>query len=132
YSGPGHADLPGRRGLSYVPGSAQLLQGHHREHLARAVREGYGSGERAADHAEALPDDAAAWRQAAPAVLPRWQRRDAGGCRGALQLVPQARAQRAAAGRPGRVPEVALRSEEHTSELQSRENLVCRLLLEKK
>src|SRR5690606_40412745 len=28
--------------------------------------------------------------------------------------------------------EVAGRSEEHTSELQSRENLVCRLLLEKK
>src|SRR5690606_14009738 len=28
--------------------------------------------------------------------------------------------------------EVAARSEEHTSELQSRENLVCRLLLEKK
>src|SRR5690606_41081014 len=27
---------------------------------------------------------------------------------------------------------MALRSEEHTSELQSRENLVCRLLLEKK
>src|SRR5436309_8270498 len=27
---------------------------------------------------------------------------------------------------------VAQRSEEHTSELQSRENLVCRLLLEKK
>src|SRR5690606_41367861 len=27
---------------------------------------------------------------------------------------------------------VQLRSEEHTSELQSRENLVCRLLLEKK
>src|SRR5690606_40037730 len=27
---------------------------------------------------------------------------------------------------------VAARSEEHTSELQSRENLVCRLLLEKK
>src|SRR5690606_41189055 len=32
-----------------------------------------------------------------------------------------------------RCPEkTALRSEEHTSELQSRENLVCRLLLEKK
>src|SRR5690606_26227017 len=30
------------------------------------------------------------------------------------------------------VTEVLLRSEEHTSELQSRENLVCRLLLEKK
>src|SRR5215475_5480061 len=28
--------------------------------------------------------------------------------------------------------DVAARSEEHTSELQSRENLVCRLLLEKK
>src|SRR5690606_42154873 len=28
--------------------------------------------------------------------------------------------------------QVAARSEEHTSELQSRENLVCRLLLEKK
>src|SRR5690606_41392997 len=31
---------------------------------------------------------------------------------------------------PERVP--STRSEEHTSELQSRENLVCRLLLEKK
>src|SRR5690606_40317507 len=29
-------------------------------------------------------------------------------------------------------PHRVLRSEEHTSELQSRENLVCRLLLEKK
>src|SRR5690606_40663246 len=29
-------------------------------------------------------------------------------------------------------PDAAGRSEEHTSELQSRENLVCRLLLEKK
>ena len=28
--------------------------------------------------------------------------------------------------------ETGIRSEEHTSELQSRENLVCRLLLEKK
>src|SRR5690606_41369383 len=32
----------------------------------------------------------------------------------------------------GRGGEVGQRSEEHTSELQSRENLVCRLLLEKK
>src|SRR5690606_41823638 len=30
------------------------------------------------------------------------------------------------------VSELSCRSEEHTSELQSRENLVCRLLLEKK
>src|SRR5690606_41039466 len=29
-------------------------------------------------------------------------------------------------------PRTSIRSEEHTSELQSRENLVCRLLLEKK
>src|SRR5690606_16847406 len=32
----------------------------------------------------------------------------------------------------GSKPPILLRSEEHTSELQSRENLVCRLLLEKK
>src|SRR5690606_40501656 len=32
----------------------------------------------------------------------------------------------------GRGCTIAARSEEHTSELQSRENLVCRLLLEKK
>src|SRR3712207_8662914 len=30
------------------------------------------------------------------------------------------------------IPKVSLRSEEHTSELQSRQYLVCRLLLEKK
>src|SRR5690606_39491089 len=39
---------------------------------------------------------------------------------------PPRSATAAAVARPGR------RSEEHTSELQSRENLVCRLLLEKK
>src|SRR5690606_41894526 len=32
----------------------------------------------------------------------------------------------------GLILDIGLRSEEHTSELQSRENLVCRLLLEKK
>src|SRR2546430_15121816 len=40
-------------------------------------------------------------------------------------------------GDPARVPDVPIhrshrRSEEHTSELQSQSNLVCRLLLEKK
>src|SRR5690606_40319441 len=35
-------------------------------------------------------------------------------------------------GSSRRCPRCAPRSEEHTSELQSRENLVCRLLLEKK
>src|SRR5688572_31691962 len=34
--------------------------------------------------------------------------------------------------RRGRTPSHRLRSEEHTSELQSQSNLVCRLLLEKK
>src|SRR5690606_41869602 len=47
-----------------------------------------------------------------------------------------ARGGNSTASRPGRAPETdspdAARSEEHTSELQSRENLVCRLLLEKK
>src|SRR2546430_17504142 len=33
---------------------------------------------------------------------------------------------------PERVMEIEARSEEHTSELQSQSNLVCRLLLEKK
>src|SRR5690606_40370605 len=33
--------------------------------------------------------------------------------------------------RRGIIPSMYFRSEEHTSELQSRENLVCRLLLEK-
>src|SRR5436309_11230608 len=37
-----------------------------------------------------------------------------------------------AAGRPCSEMSRPSRSEEHTSELQSRENLVCRLLLEKK
>src|SRR5690606_41077499 len=35
-------------------------------------------------------------------------------------------------GSPSCATKVPQRSEEHTSELQSRENLVCRLLLEKK
>src|SRR5690606_41106876 len=43
------------------------------------------------------------------------------------------RIQQAYEVRPGNTQHVGrLRSEEHTSELQSRENLVCRLLLEKK
>src|SRR3989442_4831003 len=37
-----------------------------------------------------------------------------------------------AATRPSSAPQPARRSEEHTSELQSRPHLVCRLLLEKK
>src|SRR3712207_7797192 len=42
------------------------------------------------------------------------------------------RARRMTAGEVGRPPRQRNRSEEHTSELQSRQYLVCRLLLEKK
>src|SRR2546430_8254176 len=51
-----------------------------------------------------------------------------------LQYVFSAAAAAAAAARENGRAEVplALRSEEHTSELQSQSNLVCRLLLEKK
>src|SRR5690606_39519985 len=56
------------------------------------------------------------------------RRRTAGSFR-QCQRQPSARAVR---GRAGRDPGQEGRSEEHTSELQSRENLVCRLLLEKK
>src|SRR5690606_41698769 len=51
------------------------------------------------------------------------------------QREPEPRAhQRAdvADAEPGLLVDLPSRSEEHTSELQSRENLVCRLLLEKK
>src|SRR5690606_40442844 len=65
------------------------------------------------------------------------------GADGILRPVRRARRRRAAGGhhrarRPGASVDALLdepavqRSEEHTSELQSRENLVCRLLLEKK
>src|SRR3712207_7561340 len=47
-----------------------------------------------------------------------------------LRLLPDSRAPAARRGRPGRLG--LRRSEEHTSELQSRQYLVCRLLLEKK
>src|SRR5690606_40747651 len=65
---------------------------------------------------------------------------DVGHARHAVHLrgdVDQHRLQRrvrlgGAAGHDAGAVQRALRSEEHTSELQSRENLVCRLLLEKK
>src|SRR5436309_9565078 len=51
------------------------------------------------------------------------------------RVLPHSDERREAAGRSARMgdhPRIPVRSEEHTSELQSRENLVCRLLLEKK
>src|SRR5690606_40320633 len=52
--------------------------------------------------------------------------------RRAVLGIGPARGQHEAADRGDRRQRLAARSEEHTSELQSRENLVCRLLLEKK
>src|SRR5690606_42020341 len=46
--------------------------------------------------------------------------------------VEEARLRELAPGNIERDAQLRMRSEEHTSELQSRENLVCRLLLEKK
>src|SRR5207302_5982553 len=56
------------------------------------------------------------------------------GSPGSIRLVPALADAEEAARRAlhGRRAGKAGRSEEHTSELQSRENLVCRLLLEKK
>src|SRR3712207_8683562 len=65
-----------------------------------------------------------------------------GGCRSARSAAPRpdlrggrrsrSRRRRCVAGRATRCRGPANRSEEHTSELQSRQYLVCRLLLEKK
>src|SRR2546427_6258524 len=52
--------------------------------------------------------------------------------RGLLLEVPGTGAAVAAGAAAGLLALVGLRSEEHTSELQSQSNLVCRLLLEKK
>src|SRR3712207_7646780 len=49
-----------------------------------------------------------------------------------LVILAAARRPAALARRVAEVPAPARRSEEHTSELQSRQYLVCRLLLEKK
>src|SRR5688572_32604849 len=59
--------------------------------------------------------------------------RDARAPRPAARRAPWRRARpRAARGARPRPPPRGPRSEEHTSELQSQSNLVCRLLLEKK
>src|SRR2546430_13590574 len=62
---------------------------------------------------------------------PSWRRRDSRRCAAPSRGPLGGRR----AGRTERLPEArdrSLRSEEHTSELQSQSNLVCRLLLEKK
>src|SRR2546429_4030045 len=63
------------------------------------------------------------------AIVLGCDRAAAAGCTPGLPEVPDAQA---GAKKRLRMPEPMPRSEEHTSELQSRLHLVCRLLLEKK
>src|SRR5690606_41798223 len=76
---------------------------------------------------QALPDRAASGRRAGRGV----RAGHGGGIGGRAPLSGDGRAGRHPR-RTCRVSAAGARSEEHTSELQSRENLVCRLLLEKK
>src|SRR5215475_7194828 len=86
----------------------------------------------------AWPNRAACWSPATPAmgsVNPP----NASGSVWPMTPVDAVTSGRACGGTPNssqssadHCPAVMSRSEEHTSELQSRENLVCRLLLEKK
>src|SRR5690606_41268294 len=73
---------------------------------------------------------------ALPISIPRPSRTCAGGCSTgppASRRCSSSSATSRASRRPrSSSPTGSQRSEEHTSELQSRENLVCRLLLEKK
>src|SRR2546430_12346349 len=55
-----------------------------------------------------------------------------GGVRGSASTSSGANRAASPACEGGSAPRCAIRSEEHTSELQSQSNLVCRLLLEKK
>src|SRR5437773_527631 len=72
--------------------------------------------------AEYLPKDSSE-----PALRPNTPAR-----LGPVMLRPGSREWQAAHARNARVPRAVSRSEEHTSELQSHHDLVCRLLLEKK
>src|SRR2546430_8999916 len=79
------------------------------------------------------PQPAAARRLSSPAPRPERIRRERGGGRRGRQADPPAGGPNAHRSRRRcRRCSAALRSEEHTSELQSQSNLVCRLLLEKK
>src|SRR6266496_2993105 len=86
---------------------------------------------------KALPPTRAGQKPASPTDRPR---RDLDPCRAARRLPyrgarrrDRCRRRRACRGREGTAGAASVaRSEEHTSELQSRRDLVCRLLLEKK
>src|SRR6266498_5359025 len=72
-----------------------------------------------------------------PHYLPQWSSHEAAAARyklgdGVLRLLIEADQQPWCREFDGQTRVSSLRSEEHTSELQSRPHLVCRLLLEKK
>src|SRR5699024_11231845 len=76
------------------------------------------------------PNDARARGECSPPPIPRrGSGGDGGTGRPSPTAVPTTSPQRSALSRSSAKP---VRSEEHTSELQSRFDLVCRLLLEKK
>src|SRR3712207_7793592 len=77
---------------------------------------------------DALPISRASSSATSAATRPRWSTRRSASARCAA-CVP---ASRQASSSPATARSSATRSEEHTSELQSRQYLVCRLLLEKK
>src|SRR2546427_7792923 len=64
-----------------------------------------------------------------PGAIPNWPNRVPAGTPRAVGTGASARSSRWFSST---LPKTASRSEEHTSELQSQSNLVCRLLLEKK
>src|SRR5690606_26521013 len=70
--------------------------------------------------------------QAHPATVPKGRNGHSGGCIQGVQPFPVSGENPCVVTRPPVTESAIARSEEHTSELQSRENLVCRLLLEKK
>src|SRR5690606_39507898 len=86
---------------------------------------------------DALPISPCSWRvypdRDCPRALP-----DAGGSGSRQKEMDQVALANSASASSPKLPTnkclstLVMRSEEHTSELQSRENLVCRLLLEKK
>src|SRR2546430_13447662 len=103
--------------------------------LARRLRERR-LAKRAVDlPATALPADAAAWPADDPDLQQRVEDRLAGEMGlgpGELFLDFPAKPDMLALDLPLVQRDGSVRSEEHTSELQSQSNLVCRLLLEKK
>src|SRR5216684_5799424 len=113
--------------LSCVVARAEPVDGHHRlvadDPGVMAARQG-GDVARAGDELRAVvhPD-----RQPAADVVLEVRCRTAVGAGDRLHVAGPA-----PSGLEHQPPDLAARSEEHTSELQSRLHLVCRLLLEKK